>query len=265
MSTRTAMVVDDQQVVCATDADVLSRIGLRIAMGGSRPLAICSANVDHFHHFGRGRRRLGRDVDWLSVADGAPVARRGAALARHSWPRVTGADLLPSVIAMAEERCWSIGFVGGTPAMHDRLAGVLAERYPALDVAGYWAPERTELDDPAASALLVNEIREARPTVLIVGLGKPRQEQWIDEAGPGTGAEVLLPFGAAADFMAGMVVRAPAVWQRAGAEWLYRLWQEPRRLGRRYLVQGPRALLRLRRASLELVTWPEPSRPGGAP
>lgn len=265
MSTRSAMVVDDQQVVCVTGADVLDRIGLRIAAGGPRPLAVCSVNVDHLHHFGRGRRNLGRAVEWLSVADGAPVAGRGAMVARHRWPRVTGADLLPAVIAMAEKRGWRMGFVGGTAEMHVRLAEVLTERYPRLDVSGYWAPERAELDDPARSAGLVDEIRETRPTVLIVGLGKPRQEQWIDEAGPGTGAQVLLPFGAAADFLAGMVSRAPTAWQRAGAEWLYRLLQEPRRLGRRYLVQGPRAILRLRRARLDTVTWPESSRPGGAP
>ncbi|MBS4103475.1 WecB/TagA/CpsF family glycosyltransferase [Tsukamurella paurometabola] len=265
MSTRTAMLLDGQEVVCVTGADVLGRIGLRIAEGGGRPLAVCSINVDHLHHFGRGRRRLGREVDWLSVADGAPVAGRGALVAGHPWPRVTGADLLPEVLAKAEAEGWRIGFVGGTPAMHARLAPVLAERYPALDVAGFWAPERVELDDPAASARLVAEIRAARPAVLIVGLGKPRQEQWIDEVGPGTGAHVLLPFGAAADFLAGTVSRAPSAWQRMGAEWLYRLLQEPRRLGRRYLVQGPRAVLRLRRARLDRVTWPEASRPGGAP
>ncbi|KXO98324.1 WecB/TagA/CpsF family glycosyltransferase [Tsukamurella pseudospumae] len=265
MSTRSAMLLDDEQVVCVTGTDVLDRIRLRIAEGGARPLAVCSVNVDHLHHFGRGRRSLGPRVEWLSVADGAPVAGRGALAAGHPWPRVTGADLLPAIIALAAELGWRIGFVGGTPAMHARLAPALAERYPALTVAGYWAPERAEIDDPAAAARLEDEIRSATPTVLVVGLGKPRQEQWIDEAGPGTGAQVLLPFGAAADFLAGTVSRAPSAWQRAGAEWLYRLLQEPRRLGRRYLLQGPRAALRLRRVRLDRVTWPEASRPGELP
>jgi len=259
------MLLDEQPVVCVTGADVLGRIGLRIAEGGTRPLAVCSVNVDHLHHFGRGRRALGRDVEWLAVADGAPVAGRGAMLAHHPWPRVTGADLLPAVLTSAAENGWRIGFVGGTPAMHARLAPVLAERYPGLDVAGFWAPERAELDDPTASARLEAEIRAAAPTVLVVGLGKPRQEQWIDATGPATGAQVLLPFGAAADFLAGTVSRAPAAWQGVGAEWLYRLLQEPRRLGRRYLVQGPPAALRLRRARIEQVTWPEAARPGELP
>lgn len=265
MSSRTAMLVDDQRVVCVTGDDVLERIALRIATGGERPLAVCSVNVDHLHHFGRGRRSLGSDVDWLSVADGAPVAGRGAMATGHPWPRVTGADLLPAVIERAAEDGWRLGFVGGTPAMHARLAPVLAQRYPALTVVGYWAPERAELDDAGASARLASAIRATAPTVLVVGLGKPRQEQWIDEVGPHTGAEVLLPFGAAADFLAGTVSRAPSAWQRAGAEWLYRLLQEPRRLGRRYLVQGPRAVLRLSRVRLDRVTWPAASRPGELP
>ncbi|KXO96421.1 Putative N-acetylmannosaminyltransferase (plasmid) [Tsukamurella tyrosinosolvens] len=265
MSTRPALLVDDSPIVCVSGADVLDRIERRIAEGGTRPLGVCSVNVDHLHHFGPGGRRLGGDVDWLSVADGAPIARRGAMLARCDWPRVTGADLLPQVIARAAERGWRVGFVGGTPEMHDRLRPVLREEYPTLAVVGFWAPERAELDDRDVAERIVAEVRSASPTVLIVGLGKPRQERWIDEAGPHTGAAVLLPFGAAADFMAGMVVRAPERWQRAGAEWLYRLLQEPRRLARRYLVQGPPALLRLRRARLTEVTWPAASQPGGAP
>ncbi|CAM3725210.1 WecB/TagA/CpsF family glycosyltransferase [Tsukamurella ocularis] len=263
--TRPALLVDDSPIVRVSGADVLERIEGRIVDGGTRPLGVCSVNVDHLHHFGPGGRRLGGDVEWLSVADGAPIARRGAVLARCEWPRVTGADLLPQVIALAVEHGWRVGFFGGMPEMHDRLRSVLREKFPTLVVAGFWAPERAELDDPDAAERIVAEVRAAAPTVLIVGLGKPRQEAWIDEAGPRTGAAVLLPFGAAADFMAGTVVRAPERWQRAGVEWLYRLLQEPRRLARRYLIQGPPALLRLRRARLIEITWPATSRPGGAP
>lgn len=262
MSTREVMLIDEEEVLCLSGADVLDLIGIRIGVGGTRPLAVCSVNVDHLHHFRRGGHRLGTEVEWLSVADGAPVAGRGAMLARHPWPRLTGADLLPAVLERAERGGWRIGFVGGSPAMRARLAPVLAERYPALVVAGHWAPERAELDAPEASARLAAEIRAAAPAVLVVGLGKPRQERWIDEIGPATGAMVLLPFGAAADFLAGTVTRAPSVWQRAGVEWLYRLLQEPRRLGRRYLLQGPPAVLRLRGARLDRVTWPAASRPG---
>ncbi|GAB3133834.1 hypothetical protein GCM10027289_24390 [Tsukamurella serpentis] len=265
MSKRTALLLESGPVVRVSPSEVIGRIRLRIDEGGDRPLGVCSINVDHLHHFRAGRSRLGTDVEWLSVADGAPVARRGAVLARAAWPRVTGADLLPVLVLAAAEHGWRIGFVGGTAEMHEQLVAVLGELSPDLVIAGFWAPDRSEIEDPAARAALLEEIRAAAPTVLVVGLGKPRQEQWIDQLGPATGAEVLLPFGAAADFLAGTVERAPESWRRAGAEWLFRLIAEPRRLARRYLVQGPPALLRLRQATLAEVTWPEAPLPSERP
>ena len=110
------------------------------------------------------------------------------------------------------------------------------------------APAPAEVDSEPGSAELAATIRRAGVDVLVVGLGKPRQERWIDTWGAATGARVLLPFGASLDFMAGAVDRAPEIWQRAGLEWLFRLRQEPRRLARRYLIQGPGSYLRLRRA-----------------
>lgn len=262
MSLKSALVLDDAIVVCVSGSELMEAVEAHVAAPGPRPLAVGSVNIDHLHHFGKGRAALGDDVDWLLVADGAPIARRGAMLAKHDWPRVTGADLLPAMIAQAADNGWSIGFVGGSPEMHRTLRPLLEKRHPQLRIAGLWAPARAELDDPAQSQRLVEAIRAAAPTVLVVGLGKPRQERWIDEAGPMTGAQVLLPFGAAADFLAGRVKRAPESWQRAGFEWLYRLLQEPRRLARRYLLQGPPALLRLWRGQLRQVTWPRASEPG---
>jgi hypothetical protein len=129
--------------------------------------------------------------------------------------------------------------------MHDALKDVLAERFPRLRPLLTWAPDRPVLGDPVASAALAQEIRASQVDLLFVGLGKPRQEAWIQEYGVRTGARVLLAFGAAMDFIAGGSARAPEVLRQHGLEWLDRLVREPRRLWRRYLVQGPRALTRL--------------------
>ncbi|ADG76717.1 Glycosyl transferase, WecB/TagA/CpsF family OS=Tsukamurella paurometabola (strain ATCC 8368 / DSM / CCUG 35730 / CIP 100753 / JCM 10117 / KCTC 9821 / NBRC 16120 / NCIMB 702349 / NCTC 13040) OX=521096 GN=Tpau_0063 PE=4 SV=1 [Tsukamurella paurometabola] len=244
------MLVAGTVITRLSHAEALDLVERRAAAPGRRPLGLCSANLDHFHHFRPGRNHLGSAVDWVTLADGAPVVRRGERLTGERWPRVTGADLLPDVIAVCAEHGFRIGFVGGTPEAHRALDATLRSTHPGLAIAGYWAPERDELEDPAANARLVAELRTAGVTVLVVGLGKPRQEQWIDTWGAETGAGVLLPFGAAADFIAGTVDRAPEAWQRADLEWLYRLKQEPRRLARRYLIQGPPALLRLRGARL---------------
>src|SRR5439155_17039259 len=112
-------------------------------------------------------------------------------------------------------------------------------------VAGYWAPQRSDLADARACSALAVQIRDAGVDLLVVGLGKPRQEVWCARYAAATGAKVCLAFGAAPDFIAGTVPRAPELLRSSGLEWLYRLLLEPRRLSRRYLLQGPRALCRL--------------------
>jgi N-acetylglucosaminyldiphosphoundecaprenol N-acetyl-beta-D-mannosaminyltransferase len=230
--------------------DVISIIQSRLqsATGG---LAVGSVNLDHLHHFGR-EGALGHRVgpDWLLLADGMPIAWRGQLLTAQPWPRVTGADLLPRVLEFAEAAGYRVGFLGGTADTQMRLAGRLARQYPHLAVAGMWSPDRRQL--ATRSATISGCIRNAGTDILVVSLGKPRQEQWVDRYGACTGAQLFLPFGAAVDFLAGTKRRAPQWMQRIGLEWFYRLTREPRRLARRYIIQGPIALRRALRAQLLL-------------
>ncbi|OBA68744.1 teichoic acid biosynthesis protein [Mycobacterium sp. 1554424.7] len=235
---------------CDTD-QVLSIISarLRSQAGG---LAVGSVNLDHLHHF----RTLGAAptsrLEWLLLADGMPIAWRGQLLTAKPWPRVTGADLLPAVLELAESTGQRVGFFGGSAETHRLLAQRLWVRYPSLAVSGMWAPDPADVD--SCSDALAAEIRAARTDILVVSLGKPRQEQWVDRHGSATGARVFLPSGGAIDFLAGMTSRAPHWMQRVGLEWFYRLTREPRRLARRYLLQGPLALLRASRA--QLICYP---------
>lgn len=218
------------------------------------PLAVVSVNLDHVHHFGTGGRWHGvieqaearGDLAWLSLLDGAPLVARAEAVTRRTWPRLAGSDLADPVLDGAAARGLSVGFLGGSAATHERLRAVLAESRPTLRVSGTWAPSRAVVSDPVASRALAEEIRASRTDLLVVGLGKPRQELWVAEHGHLTGAHRLLAFGAVVDFLAGEVSRAPRWMADHGLEWSYRLAREPRRLARRYLVDGPVALARLR-------------------
>ncbi|WP_458317380.1 WecB/TagA/CpsF family glycosyltransferase [Mycolicibacterium brisbanense] len=247
------MRIGDTVVVRHTSADVVAIVAQRLA-ATEPPLAVGSVNLDHLHHFPVGAHPMAGGPEWLWLADGAPVAWRGARLHGTPWPRVTGADLLEPLLDMCADQGVQVGFLGGVPATHERLAAVLAGRHPDAAPARFWAPTRDEVESAVASQKLAAQIRGAGVRLLVVGLGKPRQELWIRNHARDTGAAVLLAFGAAGDFLAGVVHRAPEVYQRHGLEWLYRLRQEPRRLARRYLVQGPGALLQLRHASLEAGT-----------
>jgi UDP-N-acetyl-D-mannosaminuronic acid transferase (WecB/TagA/CpsF family) len=113
--------------------------------------------------------------------------------------------------------------------------------FPDLELAGMWVPTRESLADPCDAARLAREVGAASPDIVLICLPKPLSEQWIESNCAEVDARVYLAFGAAADFVTGIVPRAPKLVQRVGCEWLFRLVLEPRRLARRYLIQGPRA------------------------
>lgn len=259
MSTTTAtirtavrMVVSGNIVERRDAAEVLSIIKGRLLSVNPEGLAVGSVNLDHLHHFRRrGPAPSGR-VEWLMLADGMPIALRGRMLTARPWPRITGADLLPEVLKLAQDTGRRVGILGGSTETQRRLAQLLATDYPALAVSGMWAPPAALID--TGSDELAAAIRAAGTDLLVVCLGKPRQERWIDRYGHATGARVFLPCGGAIDFMAGQTRRAPGWMQRSGLEWFHRLVHEPRRLARRYLLQGPPALLRAGRA--QLICYP---------
>ncbi|VXB29603.1 Putative glycosyl transferase, WecB/TagA/CpsF family protein [Arthrobacter sp. 9V] len=226
----------------------------RAAAPDGPPLGVCSANLDHIRHFGTGSRWIGTldppgPVEWLTLIDGAPLATEAQRITSKTWPRLAGSDLIQPLLAGVAARGLHLGFLGGSEETQKLIAGKFATERPELAVVGWWAPARSTLGDAAASRKLAEEIRAAAPDVLVVGLGKPRQELWIAEYGHLTGAKVLLAFGAVVDFLAGNVRRAPLWASSHGLEWAWRLMLEPRRLARRYLVEGPEAYVKLRTSS----------------
>ncbi|NQX10541.1 WecB/TagA/CpsF family glycosyltransferase [Microbacteriaceae bacterium VKM Ac-2855] len=245
------------------------------------PLGVLSANVDHLTHFGAGGRWAHvleehggerrdepsgvRSVDpaavegvlapagtertavqWLHLIDGSPLAVHARRLTGKAWPRLAGSDLIDPIFDHADRLGLRVAVLGGSVDAQDNLRARLAEQRPDLVIAGMWSPDREQLTDDAYNRALAAEIAESSAELLVVGFGKPRQELWINEYGAATGAHVLLAFGAAVDFLGGSVRRAPRWIATHGLEWAWRLALEPRRLARRYLVDGPVAYGRLR-------------------
>lgn len=251
----TDRVVHARMAGCAVQlmeqATALDLIGRAAARERGRPLAVASANLDHLHHFGRrGASRGSAMVDtdaleWLTLLDGAPLVLRAHILTRRAWPRLPGSELLGPILVRACNAGASVGFVGGTDRTLSLVQAKLRQQLPKLRVAGSWSPTRAQVTDPASSVDLASTVRSASVDVLVVSLGKPRQEVWIQRHAAQTGAAVLLAFGAATDFLAGTARRAPSWTGPAGLEWAYRLGREPRRMWRRYLLQGPRSAVQL--------------------
>lgn len=177
-------------------------------------------------------RRILQEAD-MTTADGMPLVWASRLLGDPLPGRVTGVDLVPVLAARAVERGYSIYFLGAREGVAARAAAMLQRRYPGLKVAGVYSP-------PPASVLtmdrtVVERVRDARPDILLVAFGNPKQEKWIRMYAPELQVPVCIGVGGALDMIAGTTRRAPLWMQQSGLEWIYRLAQEPRRLFKRYL------------------------------
>jgi len=147
---------------------------------------------------------------------------------------LNGSDFTIRLLRLAAEQGWRVYLYGGRPGVAEGARERLCEEIAGLEIVG--ACDGYGDDSPAQIAA---RIREAEAEVLIVALGQPQQELWLDEHLASTGCHLGLGVGAFLDFMSGQVVRAPGWMNRLGVEWVFRLVQEPGRLWRRYIVGNP--------------------------
>ena len=203
--------------------------------------AVFTPNVDHVAIAETDERlRAAYSRVSLALADGMPVVWASRLLDVRLPEKVSGSDLLVPLMKLAAERGWSVYFVGAAEGVAARAAELLQGEHPDLRVVGAEGP-RIDMDAPPSErAELLARLRAARPDLVLVALGNPKQELWIDEVREALSPAVLIAVGAGLDFVAGTVRRAPRWMSAAGLEWLYRLRQEPRRLWRRYLLRDPR-------------------------
>jgi N-acetylglucosaminyldiphosphoundecaprenol N-acetyl-beta-D-mannosaminyltransferase len=176
----------------------------------------------------------------LVVPDGQPVVWAMNALGHDLPSRVYGPDLMAKYCersALTGARMFLYG--GRNQGALVQLALNLRRRYHGVQIVGGYSPPFRPLTDEEREAV-VAEINHAKPDVVWVGIGVPKQEKWMAEMQERLDAPVLVGVGAAFDFHAGLVPQAPSWMQSAGLEWLYRLLQEPRRLWKRYLTYNPR-------------------------
>jgi N-acetylglucosaminyldiphosphoundecaprenol N-acetyl-beta-D-mannosaminyltransferase len=204
---------------------------------GDQPRYAVTANVDHVVRLHRRPelQPLYDNAD-LTVADGMPLIWASKRLNRPLPERVAGSDLFPALCQQAAFHGLSVFLLGGDPGTADAAAEVMRKRHPSLKVAGTYCPDFGFERDPDQCRAAVDAVRQAAPDILFVGLGSPKQEQWIADHCHEYGAKLSIGVGISFSFACGHVVRAPRWMQRAGLEWLHRLAQEPRRLARRYLI-----------------------------
>jgi N-acetylglucosaminyldiphosphoundecaprenol N-acetyl-beta-D-mannosaminyltransferase len=175
----------------------------------------------------------------LVVPDGRPLVWALNLLGESLADRVYGPELTVRYCARAAERGHRVWLYGGaTQAALEQLERALTARFPGILIAGGFSPPHRPLTE-AEERDLAKRIDADSPDVVWVGIGAPRQERWMARMRPLVDAPVMAGVGAAFDFISGRKRQAPSWMQRRGLEWVFRLSQDPRRLGPRYLRYNP--------------------------
>jgi N-acetylglucosaminyldiphosphoundecaprenol N-acetyl-beta-D-mannosaminyltransferase len=175
----------------------------------------------------------------LVVPDGMPLVWLGRFHGHALRRRVYGPELMETFCRETRSQ-YRHFFYGGAPGVAENLAAHLQEQFH-IRVAGTYSPPFRELSSKEDQAI-VELVNEAAPDVLWVGLSTPKQEHWMNEHHLNLRVPVLLGVGAAFDLNSGRVRQAPEWMRENGLEWLFRLFVEPRRLWKRYLVTIPSAV-----------------------
>jgi len=162
----------------------------------------------------------------LVLADGVGVVLGARILKRPLAEKIPGIDFASALFSKMAEAGQSVFLLGAKPGVAEQAGARLCEAYPGLVVAGT-AHGYFQEDGP-----IVARINQARPDLLLVCLGAPRQELWMHRHSGDLDVGLMAGLGGALDVFAGTAERAPAGWQKAGLEWLYRLIKEPRRVKR---------------------------------
>lgn len=176
----------------------------------------------------------------IALPDGGPLSQYSRRKGFAQAARVTGPDLMKEMLRESAQKHYRHYFYGSTQETLDILREKITRNYPGAVIAGMASPPfrpLTEEEDAAAVAA----INEARPDFVWVGLGAPKQERWM-AAHQGRVHALMLGVGAAFDYEAGNIRRAPRWMQRCNLEWLYRLLQDPKRLFKRYFVTNTKFL-----------------------
>jgi N-acetylglucosaminyldiphosphoundecaprenol N-acetyl-beta-D-mannosaminyltransferase len=170
------------------------------------------------------------------LPDGISLILAGRFLGQNIQHRISGVDMFEALCRRAAREGLRVFLLGGRPGSAEKAVENLLAKSPGLIVSGICCPPMGFENDPGEQAKVEAQIRAARPHLLFVALGAPKQEYWMYEHSRSLGVPIAMGVGGSFEMVGGIVNRAPGWVQNMGIEWLYRLVREPRRLWRRYLI-----------------------------
>lgn len=198
-------------------------------------------NVDHICKFQDDSqlRAAYRDA-FLVLPDSMPLMWASRLCGKPIREKICGSDMIFWLTDHARKKGYKVFLLGADEGIAAEAAVRLRERYPGVNIVGTLSPPKGFEKDPERNAEVIRVLREAAPDICFVALGCPKQDIWAWKHVQECEIPVMLGIGAAVDFAAGRVKRAPQFFQRVGLEWFWRLCCEPTRLWKRYLVDDMR-------------------------
>lgn len=202
-----------------------------------QPSYVVTPNVDHIVKLEKDLefREVYKNAD-LILTDGMPLIWISKMLKNPIKEKVSGSDLFPKVCELAAEKSYSIFLLGAAEGVAEKAAKNLSNKYNKLNICGTYSPSYGFENNEEEVSKIISIINNAKPDILAVGLGAPKQEKFLYKYKNQLNVPISLAIGASIDFEAGNVKRAPRFMQKSGFEWFYRLCKEPKRMFKRYII-----------------------------
>lgn len=191
-------------------------------------------------------KKISDDAD-LTLVDGKPLIWISKLKKKPIKEKISGSDLVPKVCELSAKKNYSIFIIGGKEGIAAKAKEELEKKYSKINIIGTYSPPMGFEKDKKETNKINSMISKAKPDVLIVCFGCPKQEKWIYDNIDKYDAKVSICAGATVDFLAGNVKRAPKWMSEHGLEWFYRFLQEPKRLFKRYFVDDVKIIKLIRK------------------
>jgi N-acetylglucosaminyldiphosphoundecaprenol N-acetyl-beta-D-mannosaminyltransferase len=225
------------EVDAMTMADVFTYIDEAVDKNQHRIIGHHNLHSIYLFQRDRGMREFYRRADRI-IIDGMSLVISGrlADLPVHRTNRVSWTDMVHPLIAHASQKNWRVYFLGGSPGVPERATQTFRDKHATLQMRSHHG-YLSHMDGDGDVSRMIDEINAFKPNVLLVGMGMPKQEHWILENSDALHFNAICTVGACMDYVVGEKKLPPRWLGPIGLEWTYRLFTEPRRLFRRYLIE----------------------------
>jgi N-acetylglucosaminyldiphosphoundecaprenol N-acetyl-beta-D-mannosaminyltransferase len=231
----------DIDIANVTKYEVLDHISASIKSSQKNMMFFVNAHNLTQAYYDLQYRSILRKTNYI-YGDGIGIYFAGKVTHQQISDNINGTDLFPLICELCEREKYTVYFLGSAPGIVEKMAQNIKKKYPMLVIAG---THHGYFDNESNGSYIINEINRTETKILFVGMGTPKQEKWIYDNYQSLNFNVAIGVGGLFDFYSGSKLRAPLFIRKLHLEWLFRLFYEPRRLWKRYIIGIPLFIYRV--------------------